>query len=75
MFRSASDILRVVGRDVRSRERFYGDASAERFRLWLEIDYEIGCGDIGGREGRITFVEFSALRVDDWIGGRCGLFP
>ena len=69
MFVGAGDFFDVVGRDVRfAVSGFFGDASAERFRLGLEIDDEIGCGNIAGEKVVITFVEFQLFVVEIEIG-------
>ena len=69
MLVGAGDFFDVVGRDLLfTVSRFLGDACAERFRLGLEIDDEIGGGNISRQKIVIAFVEFQLFVVEIEIG-------
>src|SRR6266404_3878174 len=69
MFVGAGDFLDVFGGDVGFvAGRFLGDARAEDFGLGLEIDDQIGSGNVRGKGGVIALVELQLFVVEIEVG-------
>src|SRR5712692_6354793 len=75
MFVSAGDFLDVFGGDVGFvAGGFFGDAGAEDFGLGLEIDDQVGCGNVGGEGFVVTLVELELGVVEIEVGEDAVLF-
>jgi len=73
MFVGAGDFLDVFGGDVGFvAGGFFGDAGAEDFGLGLEIDDQIGSGNVRGKGGVIALVELQLFVVEIEVGERTG---
>src|ERR1700682_6406060 len=69
MFVGAGDFLDVYGGDVGFvAGGFFGDAGAENFGLGLEIDEQIGGGDVRGESFVVALVELELFVVEIEIG-------
>jgi len=75
VFVGAGDFLDVFEGDaVFFAGGFFGDAGAEDFRAGLEIDDQIGSGEVGGESFVIALVEFEFFVVEIDVGEDAVLF-